>query len=112
MSVSSFETLPNDVLYEIFGFLSTVDILQSLFLLSKRLSRIILNKYLWHFHIGDKAMSLMMFTDRSVPKYLEINRRSDCFTTRNIHWCYWWIVIHFVFSSISSNNIASTSAFN
>ncbi|CAF4005166.1 unnamed protein product [Rotaria sordida] len=38
MSVNSFEILPDDILYEIFSYLSPVDILQS-FLLTKRLSR-------------------------------------------------------------------------
>ncbi|CAF2134796.1 unnamed protein product [Rotaria magnacalcarata] len=60
MSVSSFEILPDDVLYEIFGYLSPIDILQSLFLLTKCLSRIISNEYLWHIHIGDTTMSLTM----------------------------------------------------
>ncbi|CAF2443312.1 unnamed protein product [Rotaria sp. Silwood2] len=64
MSVSSFEILPDDVLYETFGYLSTIDILQSLFLLTKRLSRIISNEYLWHIHIGDTTMPLMMFNDQ------------------------------------------------
>ncbi|CAF3403770.1 unnamed protein product [Rotaria sp. Silwood1] len=64
MSVSSFEILPDDVLYEIFCYLSPIDILQSLFLLTKRLSRIISNEYLWHIHIGDTTMSLMMFNDQ------------------------------------------------
>jgi len=31
MSISSFEILPNDILYEIFAYLSPVDILQSFF---------------------------------------------------------------------------------
>ncbi|CAF1383416.1 unnamed protein product [Rotaria sordida] len=39
MSVNSFEILPDDILYEIFSYLSPVDILQS-FLLTKRLSRV------------------------------------------------------------------------
>ncbi|CAF3510165.1 unnamed protein product [Rotaria socialis] len=55
MSVSSFE---------MFGYLSPIDILQSLFLLTKRLSRIISNEYLWHIHIGDTTMALTMFNDQ------------------------------------------------
>ncbi|CAF4174559.1 unnamed protein product, partial [Rotaria sordida] len=64
MSVNSFEILPNDILYEIFVYLSPVDFLQSLFLLTKRLSRIISNEYLWNIHIGDTTMSLLMFNDQ------------------------------------------------
>ncbi|CAF1380587.1 unnamed protein product [Rotaria sordida] len=64
MIVSSFEILPDDILYEIFAYLSPVDILQSLFSLTKRLSRIISNEYLWHIHIGDRTMSLSMFNDQ------------------------------------------------
>ncbi|CAF4304991.1 unnamed protein product [Rotaria sp. Silwood2] len=64
MSVNSFEILPNDILFEIFAYLSPVDILQSLFLLTKRLSRIISNEYLWNIHIGDTTMSLLMFNDQ------------------------------------------------
>ncbi|CAF3346922.1 unnamed protein product [Rotaria socialis] len=64
MSVSSFEILPDDILYEIFAYLSPVDILQSLFSLTKRLSRVISNEYLWNIHIGDTTMSLSMFNDQ------------------------------------------------
>jgi len=64
MSVSSFEILPDDILYEIFAYLSPVDIFQSLFSLTKRLSRIISSEYLWHIHIGDTTMSLLMFNDQ------------------------------------------------
>ncbi|CAF4189589.1 unnamed protein product [Rotaria sp. Silwood2] len=63
MSVSSFEILPDDILYEIFGYLSAVDVLQSFFSLTKRLSRMIIDEYLWHIHIGDSTMSLLMFND-------------------------------------------------
>ncbi|CAF0940536.1 unnamed protein product [Rotaria sordida] len=60
MIVSSFEILPDDILYEIFAYLSPVDILQSLFSLTKRLSRIISNEYLWHIHIGGRIVSLRL----------------------------------------------------
>ncbi|CAF1373545.1 unnamed protein product [Rotaria sordida] len=63
MSVSSFEILFDDILYEIFRYLSPVDILQSFFSLNKRLSRVIINEHLWHIHIGDSTMSLLMFND-------------------------------------------------
>jgi hypothetical protein len=63
MSVSSFEILPDDILYEIFRYLSSIDVLQSFLLLSKRFSRVIRNEYLWHIHIGDSTMSLTMFND-------------------------------------------------
>ncbi len=64
MRVSSFKTLPDDILYEIFHYLSPVDILQSFSSLSKRLSKIIKYEYLWHIHIGDSTMSLLMFNDQ------------------------------------------------
>ncbi len=64
MSISSFEVLPAEILYEIFGYLSPVDILQSFFSLNKRLSRMISNEYLWNIHIGDTTMSLFMFNDQ------------------------------------------------
>src|ERR1700691_1778334 len=63
MSVSSFEILPDDILYEILHYLSSADVLQSFFSLNKRLSRVIVNEYLWHIHIGDSTMSLLMFND-------------------------------------------------
>jgi hypothetical protein len=63
MSVSSFDILPEDILYEIFRYLSPIDVLQSFLLLSKRFSRVIRNEYLWHIHTGDSTMSLMMFND-------------------------------------------------
>ncbi|CAF2155333.1 unnamed protein product [Rotaria magnacalcarata] len=63
MSVSLFEILPDDILYEIFRYLSPIDVLQSFLLLSKRFSRVIRHEYLWHIHIGDSTMSLMMFND-------------------------------------------------
>ncbi|CAF4112599.1 unnamed protein product [Rotaria magnacalcarata] len=65
MSVSSFAILPDDILYEIFLYLFPADVLQSFFiLLSKRVSRVIRNEYLWRIHIGDSTMSLMMFNDQ------------------------------------------------
>ncbi|CAF1314619.1 unnamed protein product [Rotaria sordida] len=63
MSVSSFEILPDDILYGIFDYLSPVDVLRSFFSLTKRLSNMIINEYLWHIHIGDSTMSLLMFND-------------------------------------------------
>jgi hypothetical protein len=64
MTVRSFEILPDDVLYEIFTYLSPVDILQSFASLTKRLSRIISNEHFWNIHIGDTTMSLSMFNDQ------------------------------------------------
>jgi hypothetical protein len=63
MSVSSLEILPVDVFFEIFDYLSPVDVLQSFFPLNKRLSRMIMYEYLWHIHIGDSTISLSMFND-------------------------------------------------
>ncbi|CAF4645098.1 unnamed protein product, partial [Rotaria sp. Silwood2] len=53
MSASSFEILAGDIIYEIFVYLSPVDILELLFSLTKRLPRIISNEYLWYIHNGD-----------------------------------------------------------
>jgi hypothetical protein len=65
MSISSFEVLPNDTLYEIFHYLSPIDVLQSFLLSNKRFSNLITNEHLWHIHIGDSRMSLMLLTEHS-----------------------------------------------
>ncbi|CAF0883948.1 unnamed protein product [Rotaria sp. Silwood1] len=64
MSVSTFEIVPDDILCEICVYLSPVDILPSLFSLTKRLSRILSHEYLWHIHIGNTTMSLLMFNEQ------------------------------------------------
>jgi len=61
MSISSFEVLPNDILYEIFHYLSPIDVLQSFLLLNKRFSNLITNEHLWHIQIGDSTTSLKLF---------------------------------------------------
>jgi hypothetical protein len=61
MTVSKFELLPDDILFEIFGYLSHVDIFKSFVLLNERFSRILINEYLWHIHIDGSTMSLPMF---------------------------------------------------
>lgn len=63
MSISSFEVLPNDILSEIFHYLSSIDVLQSFLSLNKRFSNLLTNEHLWHIHIGDSTMSLMMFNE-------------------------------------------------
>jgi len=63
MDVSSFEILPDDILYEIFRYLSPIAILQSFFSLNKHFSRVITNEYLWNIHIDGSTMSLLMFND-------------------------------------------------
>lgn len=63
MTVSTFQSLHADVLFEIFGYLSPVNILQSFLSINKRLSRIITHEYLWYIGIGDSTMSLSMFND-------------------------------------------------
>ncbi|CAM4814850.1 unnamed protein product [Rotaria magnacalcarata] len=63
MIVSTFELLPVDIIFEVFDYLPPVDILQSFLSLNKRFSRIIMNEYLWHIHIGNSTMSLSMFND-------------------------------------------------
>jgi hypothetical protein len=64
MTVSTLESLPVDVLFEIFGYLSPVNILQTFLSINKRLSRNILHEYLWYIHIGNSTMSLSIFNDR------------------------------------------------
>ncbi|CAF4639896.1 unnamed protein product, partial [Rotaria sp. Silwood2] len=61
MIVTKFECLPIDVLFEIFPYLSPVEILQSFSSLSKCFSTIVLRQHLWHIHIGGNTMSLSMF---------------------------------------------------
>ncbi|CAF4479546.1 unnamed protein product [Rotaria sp. Silwood2] len=61
MIVTKFECLPIDVLFEIFAYLSPVEILQSFLSLSKCFSTIVLRQHLWHIHIGGNTMSLSMF---------------------------------------------------
>jgi len=63
MDVSSFEILPDDILYEIFRYLSPIAILQSFFSLNKHFSRVITNECLWNIHIDGSTMSLLMFND-------------------------------------------------
>jgi hypothetical protein len=63
MSISSFEILPNDILYEIFYYLSPIDVLRSFLSLNKRFSNLLRNEHLWYIHIGDSTMSLMTFNE-------------------------------------------------
>jgi hypothetical protein len=63
MMVSTFELLPADILFEIFHYLSPVDVLQSFLSLNKFFSRIVMYEYLWHIHIDNSTMSLSMFND-------------------------------------------------
>ena len=61
MSISTLELLPVDILFEIFGYLSAPDVLQSFLPLNKRLSRMIICDYLWHIHIDGSTLSLSIF---------------------------------------------------
>jgi hypothetical protein len=61
MVCSTFELLPVDVIFQIFDYLSPVEILQSFLSLNKHFSRIILHEYLWHIHIDGHRMSLSIF---------------------------------------------------
>jgi hypothetical protein len=65
MNVTSFEVLPNYILSEIFHYLSPTDVFQSFSSLNKRFSSLITHEHLWHIHIGDSKMSLMMFIEHS-----------------------------------------------
>lgn len=63
MTVSTLEILPVEILFEVFGYLSPVDVFQSFLSLNKRLSRLVTYEYLWHIHIGDSTMSLSIFNN-------------------------------------------------
>jgi hypothetical protein len=63
MSNNTFELLPVDLLFEIFGYLSPLEIVQSFFSLNKRFSSIIKYEYIWHLHINANRMVLSMFND-------------------------------------------------
>jgi hypothetical protein len=63
MSFSALEILPVNILFEIFDYLSPVDVLQSFVSLNEYFLRIIICEYLWHIHIGDLTISLSMFND-------------------------------------------------
>jgi len=63
MTVATFECLPVDILFQIFPYLSSIDILRSFLLLNKRYSTIIIHQYLWHIHIGDNPTSLSILND-------------------------------------------------
>ncbi|CAF4319596.1 unnamed protein product [Rotaria sp. Silwood2] len=63
MNINAFEFLPVDVFFEIFRYLSPIEILQSFSSLNKRFSSIVMYEYMWHIHIGKNRMSLSMFND-------------------------------------------------
>ncbi|CAF2978693.1 unnamed protein product [Rotaria sp. Silwood2] len=63
MMVNTFELLPVDVIFEIFSYLSAVEILQSFLSLNNYLSSIIMYEYLWHIHIGGNRISLSTFNN-------------------------------------------------
>ncbi|CAF2571445.1 unnamed protein product [Rotaria sp. Silwood2] len=60
---SKFELLPVDILFEIFAYLSPVEILQSFLSLNKHFSKIIRHQYLWHIGIDGNSMPLSMFNN-------------------------------------------------
>ncbi|CAF0787438.1 unnamed protein product [Adineta ricciae] len=61
MSISAFESLPAEIIFDIFKYLSPREIIQSFASVNKRLLRWIMYEYLWHIHIGDETMSLLTF---------------------------------------------------
>lgn len=63
MFVNKFEYLPHDILFEIFDYLSPVEILQSFLSLNKSFSRILIKEYLWHIHIDGNTTSFSMFNN-------------------------------------------------
>ncbi|CAF1136271.1 unnamed protein product [Adineta steineri] len=63
MISTTFECLPVDVLFEIFAYLSPVNIVKSFLPLNKHFSRTIICEYLWHIDIGDNLTSLSIFNE-------------------------------------------------
>ena len=63
MRITTFESLPADVILYVFEYLSPIEIIQSFSSVNKRLSRMIMHEYLWHIHLANSTMSLLMFTD-------------------------------------------------
>jgi hypothetical protein len=63
MSITTFDSLPADIIFDVFKYLSPIEIIQSFSSVNKRLSRMIMHEYLWHIHLSDSTMSLLMFTD-------------------------------------------------
>ena len=63
MSISTLEILPVEVIFLIFDYSSPIDVLRSFLSLNERLTRMILNEYLWNIDIGDSGMSLSMLND-------------------------------------------------
>jgi len=63
MTITTFESLPTDVLLEIFVYLSPIKILQSFSRFNKRFLTIIVFEYLWHIDINDDKMSWLIFND-------------------------------------------------
>jgi len=63
MTISTFESLSVELFFEIFAYLSFLDILQSFSSLNTYFKTIVNSGYLWHIHIGDGHMSFSMFSD-------------------------------------------------
>ncbi|CAF1128943.1 unnamed protein product [Adineta steineri] len=63
MISTTFECLPVDVLFEIFAYLSPVNIVKSFLPLNKHFSRTIICEYLWHIDIADNLTSLSIFNE-------------------------------------------------
>jgi hypothetical protein len=59
--MNRFESLPVDILFEIFFYLSVSEIYQSFLSLNDRFPRIIKYEYMWHIHIDGNKASLSMF---------------------------------------------------
>ncbi|CAF3162989.1 unnamed protein product [Rotaria sp. Silwood2] len=81
-----FEFLPVDVVFEIFRYLSPIEILQTFLSLNKRFSSIVMYEYMWHIHIGENRMSLSMFNDfcQNVLRLIGIRVVSLSLTLTNI----------------------------
>ncbi|CAF4679518.1 unnamed protein product [Rotaria sp. Silwood2] len=78
MMVNTFELLPVDVIFEIFSYLSTVEILQSFLSLNNYLSSIIMYEYLWHIHIGGNRISLSTFNNLCQNVYSCLPNLTNC----------------------------------
>ncbi|CAF4528755.1 unnamed protein product [Rotaria sp. Silwood2] len=78
MMVNTFELLPVDVIFEIFSYLSAVEILQSFLSLNNYLSSIIMYEYLWHIHIGGNRISLSTFNNLCQNVYSCLPNLTNC----------------------------------
>lgn len=70
MSASTFESLPADVIFSVFQYLSPAEIIHSFLAATRRLAALITREYLWHINIDTSTMSLVTLDEfqRSILK--------------------------------------------